>query len=147
MFAAFKAAWPDASRESILVLMAQWGIETGDGSSMWNYNVGNVKRMKGHPWMMLKNVWEILNGKKEVFNPPHPQTHFRAFDSLESGVREYLRVMRGRFAKAWPYVEKGDPEEFSRELKRLRYYTADEAAYTKAIKLRYDAFDKQVGNA
>jgi hypothetical protein len=157
MFAAFQSAWPEGSRESILVLMAQWGIETADGASMWNYNVGNVKRMKGYPYMMLKNVPEYINGKKEYFNPPHPQTHFRAFDSLSDGVAEYLAVMRGRFAQAWPFVENGDPEAFSNKLANLvykkpdgteykrSYYTAKEGDYTKALRQRFNAFNKQIG--
>jgi hypothetical protein len=138
---AIQDAWPEGSRESCLVLLAQWGIETGDGASCWNFNLGNVKRVKGQSWTMLGNVWEILGGKKVVFQPPHPQTHFCAFDSLDEGAAFYVEKLRTRFAKAWPAVLSGDPATFSRELKRLHYYTADERAYTAAIVARFRKFD------
>ncbi len=141
VLAAIQAAWPEGSRESCLVLLAQWGIETGDGASCWNFNLGNVKRVQGQDWTMLGNVWEILGGKKVVFQPPHPQTHFCSFDSLEQGAAFYVEKLRTRFAKAWPAVLSGDPGTFSRELKRLHYYTADERAYTAAIVARYRKFD------
>jgi hypothetical protein len=143
VLAAIRRAWPEGSRESCLVLLAQWGIETGDGASCWNHNLGNVKRVKGQAWTMLGNVWEILGGKKVVFQPPHPQTHFCAFDSLDEGAAFFVEKLRTRFAKAWPAVLSGDPATFSRTLKSLRYYTADEKAYTAAIVARYRQFDAQ----
>lgn len=143
VLAAIRKAWPEGSRESCLVLLAQWGIETGDGASCWNHNLGNVKRVKGQAWTMLSNVWEILDGKKVVFQPPHPQTHFCAFDSLDDGARFFVEKLRTRFAKAWPAVLSGDPATFSRTLKSLRYYTADEKAYTAAIAARFRQFEAQ----
>lgn len=140
---AIRRAWPDGSRESCLVLLAQWGIETGDGASCWNHNLGNVKRVKGQAWTMLGNVWEILDGKKVVFQPPHPQTHFCAFDSLDDGAAFYVEKLRTRFAKAWPAVLSGDPATFSRTLKSLRYYTAPEQAYTAAVVARFRQFEAQ----
>ncbi len=136
-----RRAWSEGSRESCLVLLAQWGIETGDGRACWNHNLGNVKRYLGQSWTMLHNVWEILNGRRVVFQPPHAQTHFAAFDSLDQGAVSFLKKIRTRFAAAWPAVLSGSPGEFARELKRLRYYTADVKAYTYAIEARYRQFD------
>ena len=115
MFGALGAAWrakfgSEPARASLLVLLAQSGIETADWRSMWNFNVGNVKRVKGQPWTMLAHVWELLDGKKVVFEPPHAQTHFRAFPDLGAGVAAYLDTMAGRFAKSWPAVIAGDPD-------------------------------------
>lgn len=149
MYAALANAWrrrfdAEPSRASLLVLLAQSGIETGDWRSMWNYNVGNVKRVKGQPWTMLAHVWEILDGKKVVFEPPHPQTHFRAFADLEAGVAAYLDTMAGRFAKSWQEVIAGDPEGFARALKAQHYYTAPVDAYAKALAARFRAFNLSI---
>lgn len=141
VLAALQRAWPGGSRESLLVLLAQWGIETGDGRSCWNWNLGNVKRVKGEDWTMLSNVWEILSGRKVVFQPPHAQTHFAAFDDVDRGAAFFLAKLQGRFAKAWHAVLAGDPGMFARELKKLGYYTADVKAYTYAIEARYRQFD------
>lgn len=153
VLAALRRAWPEGSRESLLVLLAQWGIETGDGAKCWNYNLGNVKRLKGQPWTMLAGTWEILGGKKVVFQPPHPQTHFAAFDSLDEGASFYLEKMRGRFAPAWPAVLAGDPSQFAADLKRLGYYTAPldtmidkdgikRTGYRQAMVARFKQFDQ-----
>lgn len=141
VLAALARAWPGGSRAAHLVLLAQWGIETGDGRSCWNWNLGNVKRVKSEDWTMLGNVWEILGGKKVVFQPPHAQTHFASFDDIERGAAFFLAKLQGRFAKAWHAVLAGDPGLFARELKKLGYYTADVRAYTYAIEARYRAFD------
>lgn len=151
IYRALEQAWPCGGRDSLLVLTAHVGIECSDGQRVHNYNLGNVKRVQGEPWTMLPHVWEILRSVpsgaasytqrqdglyKVVFEPPHPQTHFRAFQSLEDGAAEHLKTLRGRFAKAWYAVEAGDPAEFGRALKRLRYYTAPEADYVRALVLR-----------
>lgn len=149
MYAALRSAWvakfgAEPSRASLLVLLAQSGIETADWRSMWNYNVGNVKRGKGQPWTMLPHVWEIIRGERVVFEPPHPQTHFRAFPDLEAGAAAYLDTMAGRFAKSWEAVVSGDPEAFARALKAQHYYTAPVDAYAKALAARFRAFNLSI---
>jgi hypothetical protein len=133
---ALAQAWPDGSRASIAVLCAQIMIETGL-VHLHNWNLGNVKRVPGQPWTMLPHVWEIIGGQKVVFDPPHPQTHFRAFATIEEGVAAYLETMRRRFASAWPAVEAGDPRGFAHALKLAHYYTASEADYAKALVERF----------
>lgn len=149
VYDAIAEAWPavvggEPSRDSILVLLAQWGIETGDGRACWNFNLGNVKRVPGEPWTWLQNVWEMIGGKKQVFQPPHPQTHFRAFRSLDDGAAAYLAFLHSRFAKSWPAVTDGDPAGFAHLLKLQRYYTADEQQYARAMRARFDAFSRTV---
>lgn len=152
--AAVERAWPEAfpgetaDPEAVEILLAQWGIETGNGASMKNYNLGNVKRVKGKPWTMFPGTWEVLSkvpsdaarseplpsGKfKVIFEPPHPQTHFSAFQTLEEGAVSWLRKMKTRFSKAWPYALEGDTEGFSKALKSQGYYTQDEDKYTAAL--------------
>lgn len=149
VFEAICDAWPrviggEPSRESVLVLLSQWSIETGDGRSCWNFNLGNVKRVKGQPWTWLNSVWEILGGKKVVFQPPHPQTHFRAFHTAEDGAEAYLQFLHTRFARSWPAVMQGDPAAFAHALKLQGYYTAPEEAYVRAIRGRFDHFAKTI---
>ncbi len=141
---AWTARWTPPRRWSLVLLAAQWGIETADGASMWCWNIGNVKRMAGHPWTMLDNVPENINGKKVVFRPPHPQTHFRAFASLDDGAAEYLDILFRRFGVAWPAVVSGDALQFAHQLKRSRYFTADEHAYASALVTRVDLIERKL---
>ena len=152
-------AWPEASRASLIVLTAQVGIECADGSRVHNWNLGNVKRIAGQPWTMLPHVWEVLRGVPPgatsarrradglwhcVFEPPHPQTHFRAFSTLAEGAAEHLVTLRKRFAAAWAAVEAGDPADFGRRLKARRYYTAPEADYVRELERRAERLEAEL---
>ncbi len=135
--------WP--RKASILLLLSQWSIETAEGASMHCWNVGNAKSVPGdgRSWTHFR-CWEVIKGKKVWFDPPHPQTRFRAFDTLAEGAADYLAMLHKRFNLSWPAVISGSPEEFAHLLKVQRYYTADEAAYAKAVRLRFDAYNRYV---
>lgn len=138
-------------KKQIAVLYAQNALETGGTVSMWNNNIGNVKFVPnknpdldtGKQYMMLANTWEIINGQKVIFQPPHQATWFRAFPSLGDGVAHHLDFLRNyRYKKAWTAVEAGDPAGFSHLLKVAGYYTASEADYTKLMNVYFNKFMK-----
>jgi hypothetical protein len=159
MYRAVTAAWgiafPDAQplkRDSVLVLLAQWAIETGRGKFMWNYNIGNIKSVEGdqHDFTFLttSEVISIEAARKEhdarplttriewenqekmiasiVVLPDHPWARFRAFISLEAGCVDYLRFLHNKFATSWVAVDAGDPGLFAHLLKVHGYYTGPE---------------------
>lgn len=138
-------------KESIAVIWSQNALETGSTTSMWNNNVGNVKFVpnknpeldNGKTYMMLNNVWEIINGKKIIFQPPHPATWFLAFPSLEDGVAFHLNFLRNkRYKASWIAVDEGDPVKFAHLLKVAKYYTASESEYIKAMNFYFKKFMK-----
>lgn len=129
------------SKESIGVIRAQNGIETGGTTSMWNNNIGNVKfvsneksEAENQEYMYLKNVWEILNGQKVIFQPPHPAAAFRSFPTLKEGIAHHLNLLKNsRYKKAWVDIEAGSVSNFAITLKNLRYYTAPVASYISGM--------------
>lgn len=138
-------------KESIGVIWAQNAIETGSTTAMWNNNIGNVKYAPSKnpdddsniKYMMLNNVWEILGGKKVIFQPPDPATWFRAFDTLEEGVGFHLDFLKNkRYKSSWAAVEAGNPEQFAHLLKVAKYYTASEADYANGMKFHFNKFMK-----
>ncbi len=138
-------------KESIGVLYAQNALETGGTVAMWNNNIGNVKFVAnknpdldtGKEYMMLANVWEMINGQKVIFQPPHPATWFRAFPTLGDGVAHHLDFLRNyRYKKSWVAVENGNPAEFAHLLKVAGYYTASEADYVKLMNVYFNKFMK-----
>lgn len=138
-------------KESIAVLYAQNAIETGSTVAMWNNNVGNVKfspsknpdNDTGKDYMMLNNVWEIINGQKVIFQPPNKQTWFRSFPTLGDGIADHYEfLMNHRYKTAWASVENGNPAEFAHQLKKAGYYTAPEADYIKLMNLYFNKFMK-----
>ena len=157
-------SWP--SKDSIRVLLAQWALETGWGKSMWCYNLGNVKSHSDDGYdfcyfacnevlptkyakrLQSKNpktvrITRDRGDETSVvwFYPKHPACRFRAFKSLEDGAKDYIRTITANFGKAWRYVVEGKPAAFSRALKKLHYYTADEASYTATLEAVFSKLD------
>ena len=134
------------SKASIGVLYAQNALETGGTVSMWNNNIGNVKYVpragdEGWTYMMLANVWEMINGKKVIFQPPHPATWFRAFPTLADGIADHIDFIRNhRYKNAWTAVESGNPAAFAHLLKIAGYYTAPEADYIRLMSYYFNKY-------
>lgn len=137
--AAAREADPTLSRESVGVLWAQYALETGRGSACWCNNIGNVKvtpaqARAGVPFFMLPGTWEILGGKRVVFDPPDEQTWFRWFPSLSEAMRHHLSFLAARYGEAWAALRSGDPTAFALALKKRGYYTGSEATYAASLR-------------
>jgi hypothetical protein len=123
------------SRESVGCLWAQYALETGRGAFCWCHNIGNVKWTPGHDRMMLRGTWEIVSGKRVVFEPPDPQTWFNAYASLDDAMAEHLRLLREkRYASSWGAIERGDPTAFATQLKARGYFTAPLEDYARGLR-------------
>lgn len=150
MYEAFCAAWREAfeveaHRTSVLVLLAQWALETGRGASMRAFNVGNLKSREGDGYDYSYFACnEILHGKVVWFYPDDPGCRFRAYTTLEAGVADYLALLHTRFAKAWPAVLAGSPDAFAHLLKVQGYYTADEAQYTRSVVSLFNEYARSI---
>ena len=124
----------DPDENSLRVLLAQWGFETGWGKYMHNYNFGNAKHVNGdgRDWCHFR-CNEKINGEWVWFDPPHPTCAFRAFRTAADGAKDYLAMVHKRFNLSWPAVLAGDPGQFAHLLKQQHYYTDDEEHYTKTM--------------
>jgi hypothetical protein len=133
------------SDDSLALLWAQSALETGRWKIIHCYNFGNIKKRHAHPrykniqddghdWCMFR-CNEVIGGVIHWFDPPHPQTHFRAYASAHNGAKDYIKFLanRSRYKKAWSEVVKGDPAAYSHELKKAGYYTASESLYTRGV--------------
>jgi len=137
-------------KESIAVLYAQNYLETGGTAHQYNWNLGNIKAFDDKnpntviKYHMLNNVWEIgKDGKKYVYNPPDPQTWFRAFDSLDDGAEFYILFLKNnRYKVCWEAILNGDPEKFAILLKQQGYYTANVNDYIHLMKYGFNFFMK-----
>lgn len=159
-------------RGAVGVLWAQFCVETG-GVHCWNWNLGNVKKVDGdgHDYHCLQNVWEGVSpaeaqrlisrgearpdpssshakavGPNQVsvlFNPPHPQTRFRAFENLTAAMEDHLVFLaKSKFSVAWPAVLSGDCLQFASAIKKKGYFTASAPEYAKAMERHFRAFMK-----
>lgn len=132
-------------KSQIAIIFAQWSIETGQGTFCWNNNIGNSKAVdvpgQVIEYCALNGVWEIVNGKKVILKPEDPGAWFRAFPTLDTGVRHHFDLLRNkRYKIAWAEIEAGNPAGFSKKLKQQGYYTAPEKDYTLAVTAYSRAF-------
>lgn len=131
------------SRESILLLLAQSAHETARWVALRCYNIGNVKSVldDGRDFTFFR-CWEMLNGKRVWFDPPHPFCRFRAFRTLEAGAVDHLAFLHGmkRYALAWEQVRRGDPVAFVHAIKAAGYFTDNEESYTRSVKNLFAEF-------
>lgn len=120
----------------IAVLTAQSALESGRWRSMHRFNPGNIKASSSYEYLYSQyRCNEVIGGKLEWFDPPHPQTSFRAFMDLDTGVVDYLRFLSGRarYAGPWAAATRGDPAAFVHALKISGYFTASEGPYLKGV--------------
>ncbi len=124
------------SNAHVAVLTAQSALESGRWRSMHRFNPGNIKAADSYEYLYTQfRCNEVIGGRVLWFDPPHPQTNFRAFMDLETGVLDYLRFLkdRARYSSAWHAAESGDPALFVHALKNAGYFTADEAPYLRSV--------------
>jgi hypothetical protein len=150
LYPALGAAWfryfgTTAPHKSLLVLLAQSALETGRWRSCWCYNLGNAKHVAndGRSWCYYR-CNELINGQWIWFDPPSQGCCFRAFESLEDGAIDYLRLLIKQYAAAWPAVLLGDAAAFVEQLKRSNYFTAPLAPYRASVVSIYNEFARDI---
>lgn len=131
------------AKEQVAMIMAQNNLETGHRKSMWNYNVGNITTDGKGQFDYFDDLTtdeQISPGNWKKMN-----LKYRAYPTLEDGVRDYMRLLsnsKGRYARAWENVVNPDPVAFSKALKAGGYYTANEAPYTRTLTSLFNSFNK-----
>jgi hypothetical protein len=138
---AFRAAFivvcgTEPTRECLALLVAQSALETGRWKSIHCFNFGNIKASPTYEGFHCQfRCNEVIGGKVQWFEPPHPQCNFRAFDSVDDGATDHLRFLstRPRYAKAWQVALSGMPLAFVEALNSAGYFTADPGPYARAV--------------
>jgi hypothetical protein len=174
VFLALHAAWQRKfsgcpTRDSVLLLLSHWALETGHGKSMWCYNLGNAKaKVEGaydYCFFACNEIFKTSVANQYVANSPdtakitknrddgtsiiwfypkHAACCFRAFTNLNDGAGDYLNLIYSRFAGAWPFVLAGDVPGYCHKLRTMGYYTADEAEYAKAVNSIFATYSKNI---
>lgn len=113
----------------VKVLSAQVFHETGLGDKMHNFNFGGIKGVSPEGMTAKTRTREVFDGKEVTI-----RDGFRAYSSATEGAKDYVAFLERRYPKAIEAAERGDAEGFVRSLKAGKYFTADEGAYTSAVK-------------
>lgn len=131
------------SDEALALLLAHSALETGRWlQGLWCYNFGNKKASLSYPGLHCYfRCNELIDGKYEWFDPPHPQTRFRAYLTSADGAEAQVRFLGtasnpdrpNRYQAAWNALLAGQPENFCAALHRAGYFTAHLGPYQKAV--------------
>lgn len=145
MAQAIMGAWRDLfgvepAKEQVAMLLAQNALETGHRQKMWNFNVGNITTDGKGSYDFYDDLTTSEQIKPGVWEKKNLK--YRAYPSLNDGVKDYLHILSSRHPKAWENILHPDPVAFSKALKQSGYYTANEAPYTKAITKLYSQFSQ-----
>ncbi|MDB4943519.1 MAG: hypothetical protein JWP97_3053 [Labilithrix sp.] len=118
-----------ASGATLDVLTAQASLETASGGRMYNYNFGGIKGSGPSGETAKLRTKEVLNGQEVEI-----RDGFRAYQSLDDGAADYVRLMKDRFPAAMAQAERGDTDAFAHALKKSGYYTANESDYAHGLR-------------
>jgi len=131
------------SKEQVYMVMAQNAVETGaNRSGMHNYNVGNIIAGNTNHDYFLGGDWMYAD-KAETQKKKIVQ-HFRAYNSLEEGVEDYLKLLSQskRYAAAWDHIKNPDVRAYSKALHDAGYYGAKEEVYTAGLMGQFNRYNK-----
>lgn len=121
--------------ESAALALAHSALETGRWKYCHNSNVGNIKAGETYEGNYTNfRCNEVINDKVVWFDPPHPQTRFRAYPNFYAGTEDYVYTLELRFKRAWEVLtDEADAESFVNALKKQGYFTADAGPYLVAV--------------
>ena len=112
------------------LLLAQWGLETGNGKSVHNFNFGNQKSASGDEYYQEFEAGEIVDGQEQK-----SVMRFAAYNDIDSGALAYVKILHRR-PQWWVGLQSGDPHTFVSGLVAVpgqHYFTADPARYLKTL--------------
>jgi len=129
------------------LLLAQWGLETGNGKSVHNFNFGNQKSSGGDEYYQEFEAGEIVDGQEQK-----SVMHFAAYKTIDDGALAYIKLLQRR-PQWWAGLQSGDPHTFVSGLVAVtgqHYFTADPNKYLKTLSdelPKYAAIAKRYGRS
>jgi flagellar protein FlgJ len=119
-----------APAEAVALLLAHWALETGHGFAMSDHNFAGLKGRAPGGGSALWWTWERgAQGKLE-----RVRARFRAYATPEEGARDYLSILKDRYADALTAAQRGDADSFVNALERRGYFTEATDDYRRAIR-------------
>lgn len=118
------------SKSILALLVGQWGIETGQGGSMYNYNFGNSMPEPWDKYYQNLHASEVIDG----VNTPMVEK-FAAYKTPLEGAISHIKVLKSR-AHWWNGLQSGNLDKFIDGLKTKPVYFTGNAATYKAGSLK-----------
>jgi hypothetical protein len=134
----FTGKWP--TPVTLGLLIAQSAFETGNWKSIWGYNFGNAKATSADTHVQFLRCWEVKDGQKIWYDPPHPVCKFAAYLNPADGAAAYMKLLAKR-PHWWTGLHSGTVQGFVNGLTtRPAYFTADPGEYARGMTDRLKQF-------
>lgn len=162
-----RKVWPEVEDADVAIVFGKLIAENGWPAMpqcTWNWNIGNIRGVspKGL-FHTLSGAWELVAaGKVDAMKslgwevipappqakvtpgtvcmlPPPEKQGFRAYETLEEAVVDYLDTLEKKFRPAHEELMKegSDPERLVLALKAAHYFTGDVSQYVTNVKSGY----------
>lgn len=117
------------SRSRLAMAWAQVALENGEGTVVWNHNLGNI----GPSY-----------GQRHAYYVHSPKANYRSFESFDEGARAYW-ITINRCEIVLKLFDAGLPREATESLKACGYFTANTDMYANLMtSLYYRALKKVI---
>ena len=131
-----------------MYLHGVWEVDTPEQAKAQVDKAGGLAHL-ATPEEIKKHGWSCPAGMTvAVFDPPHPQSRFRAYASLQEGAQRWIAHHKATAQKHPEFLTElnaGDCAAVAKTLKKVGYYTGGEADYAHSMKSKKAAIDKQLG--
>ena len=105
-------------------------------------HIATSEERKKHGWPSSQTSITV------VFQPPHKQTRFRAYQSLEEGACKWAtknQRTQQRFPELLKQLNSADHNGLASTLKKDHYYSGSQTDYSDDIKSNQIRLDKELG--
>lgn len=133
------------SSASVARLSVAWAMvcqETGRGTALWGWNIGNVDAAQGWTGDRFS-----LTANEGSGASTHAQTKYlRAYAGAYAGAVGWWRYLAEHHATALAAFDSGDGDAVGMALKKSGYFTGDVTVYCRALRLMAAEFLQKSGS-
>lgn len=143
VFEQIEGVKPDTNQ--LAMLYGQWSLETNSGKAMFNNAVGNIKITQSQMDSGVK-FFSQFTGDPGVVRPDgvigEGVNHFRAYATLEDGIKSWLQLLKStRYKAGWDALKNDDAHGFAEGIARGGYVSEpSQNSYIVGIISRNDDF-------
>ena len=123
-------------KKTTQILTAHWALETDAGRCMPGHNFAGIKASGSAPGAAYRTREGYGAHERQIV------ARFRSYDTAEAGARDYVQLLATRYPAALAAARRGSSEDFSHELARGGYFTADPHLYAQGLAQRLIALER-----
>lgn len=122
-------------KKTTQILTAHWALETDGGRCMPGHNFAGIKATGSASGAAYRTREGYGAHERQIV------ARFRSYDSAQAGAHDYVQLLASRYPAALAAARRGSSDDFSHELARGGYFTADPHLYAQGLAQRLSALE------